>query len=80
MLDVTLAVNGMEALAMLMIWNCNVQVLIGLQTLVSTCTEFGRKYGVTYYSIKSMCIAFCKGKARNIEEMPRLYLEGQIGC
>ncbi len=30
----------------------------GLQTLVNTCTEFGR-YGVAYNSIKSMCIAFC---------------------
>ncbi len=46
--------------------------------LVSTCTEFGREYGVTYNCIKSMCcIAFCKGKARNVEEMPRIYLEGQ---
>ncbi len=24
-----------------------------------------------------MCIAFCKGKARNVEEMPRIYLEDQ---
>ncbi len=24
-----------------------------------------------------MCITFCKGKARNVEEMPRIYLEGQ---
>ncbi len=24
-----------------------------------------------------MCIAFCKGEARNVEEMPRIYLEGQ---
>ncbi len=47
----------------------------GLQKLVSTCTEFGREYGVTYNSIMSMCIAFCKGKARNVEEMPRIYLE-----
>ncbi len=49
----------------------------GLQKLVSTCTEFAREYGVTYNSIKSMCIAFCKGKARNVDEMPRIYLEGQ---
>ncbi len=28
-----------------------------------------------------MCIAFCKGKARNVEEMPRIYLEGQaLSC
>ncbi len=31
----------------------------GLQTLISTCTKFGREYGVTYNSVKSMCIAFC---------------------
>ncbi len=49
----------------------------GLHQLVSTCTEFGREYGVTYNSIMSMCIAFCKGKARNVEEMPRIYLEDQ---
>ncbi len=24
-----------------------------------------------------MCIAFCKDKARNVDEMPRIYLEGQ---
>ncbi len=24
-----------------------------------------------------MCIAFCKGKARHVEEMPRIYLEDQ---
>ncbi len=44
-----------------------------LRTLVSTCTEFGGEYGITYNSIKSMCIAFCKGKARNVEEMPRIF-------
>ncbi len=44
-----------------------------LRTLVSTCTEFGREYGIIYNSIKSMCIAFCKGKARNVEEMPRIF-------
>ncbi len=49
----------------------------GLQKIVSTCTEFGREYGVTYNGIKSMYIAFCKGKARNVEEIPRIYLEGQ---
>ncbi len=50
------------------------RLIKGLQKLVSKCTEFGREYGVTYNSIKSMCIAFCKGKARNFEEMPRIYL------